>query len=232
MARFTTAYVEFAARLAEVELLRRLAARKERRDPIGLRREINAMCRGAIVLLCAHVEAFIKELGEVVLDAVHTKAVSRARIAPRLYYHISKDILDEIQDTEDPGKIADKVFSFLKQDSAYWSQAGPFPQPIDAERFNKGFASPASRKIRSYFSRFGYSTYDNDLAATLKAQYKPTKNMVDHLVDTRNKIAHGDSTVTKTPTELQDMMRLVRLYCRTTDQVFASWCSTAMCKVR
>lgn len=232
MARYTVAYSSLIGRMAEVEVLRRSAEQKERKDPVALRHEINALCRGALVLLCGHLEAFVKELGEVALDCLHSKTVARTNISSRLYYHISKDILDELQDTDDPEKIAGKVFTFLESDLPFWSRSGPFPEPIAAERFNKGFSNPAYRKIKAYFGRFGYSGYRQDLAQLLKAQFDPIINMVDHLVDTRNKIAHGDPAATKTPSEVRDMMKLIRSYCKATDHVFASWCGTTLCKIR
>ena len=64
MSRYTPVYSSFCTRLDEVETLRQFALIREREDPIGLRREINALCRGSVVLLSSHVEAYIKELGE------------------------------------------------------------------------------------------------------------------------------------------------------------------------
>lgn len=232
MARYTSAYSSFLDRMEEVEVLRRSAAYKEKRDPVNCRNEINALCRGAIVLLCSHLEAFIKELGEVALDSLHDKSVSRTKMASRLYYHISKDIIDELRDTDNPDEIVGKVFAFIQSDLSFWSRNGPFPQPIAADRFNKGFSNPAFRKIRSYFGRFGYSEYSRDLASLLKAQYSPTINMVDHLVDTRNKIAHGDPAAIKTPSEVKDMIRLIRICCVSTDAVFATWCGATLCRIR
>jgi hypothetical protein len=81
MARYTSAYSSFVSRLAEVELLQRVASTKEKIDPVNLRHEINAFCRGALVLLSAHLEAFIKELGEIILTNLYLKAVSRTRLA-------------------------------------------------------------------------------------------------------------------------------------------------------
>jgi hypothetical protein len=232
MARYTSAYSSFLGRMTEVEILRRSAAQKERKDAVALRHEINALCRGAVVLLCGHLEAFIKDLGEVALDSFHEKGVPRTKIASQLYYHISKDILDEIKNTADPEKIANKVFAFIESDLPFWCRSGPFPQPIASERFNKGFSNPAFSKIRAYFGRFGYFEYRNDLANLLKAQYGPTTNMVDHLVDIRNKVAHGDPAATKTPSEVKDMIRLLRVYCMSTDTVFASWCGATICRIR
>ena len=232
MSRYTSAYSSFINRLNEVEILRRFASEKEGRDPIDLRNDINALCRGAIVLLSGHLEAFIKEIGELALDSIHSKGVDRRRIASRLFYHISKNIIDEVQDTSDPDKLADKIFSFIDSDQSYWSRVGPFPEQIPVDRFNKGFSNPAHKKIRQYFNRFGYLDYNHDLAQKLKAHYQPTINMVDHLVDTRNKIAHGDPLATKTPAEVTEMVKIIRQYSKATDSVFAAWCRLKYCSIR
>ncbi|MFI5330308.1 MAG: MAE_28990/MAE_18760 family HEPN-like nuclease [Desulfobaccales bacterium] len=234
MARYTSAYSSFIFRLTEVDLLRRFAATKEKVDPVKLRDEINAFCRGAVVLLSAHVEAFIKELGEVALTNIHLKAVSRNSLASQFYYHISKDTISEVKDTSDHGRIAEKIFGFLQSDLTYWDRTGPFPNPLPSDRFNSGFSNPAFDKIRAYFNRFGYQDYQKDLAATLQANFNSTKNMVDHLVDTRNKIAHGDIDIStkKTPDDVKQMIVIIRKFCGATDAVFASWCNMNLCPIR
>ena len=232
VARFTSAYSSFSAQVGEVETLRRLAADKEKVDPIGAASEINALCRSAVVLLSAHLEAYIRELGELTLDSIHSKKLSRDDVSDRLYYHLSKDLLSEIRDTADPEKIARKVFEFITRDSGVWSRTGPFPDPLPAERFNIGFANPAFRKVKQYFLRFGFANYPGKLAEALRADYQPTINLVDHLVDTRNKIAHGDATATKTPNDIQSMTATVRKFCRATDGVFADWCRDELCAIR
>jgi hypothetical protein len=232
MARYTSAYSSFVSRLTEVELLQRIAAMKEKIDPVKLRHEINAFCRGALVLLSAHLEAFIKELGEVTLTNLYLKAVSRNKLAAQFYYHISKDIIDDVKDTSEPVKITEKLFGFIQSDLLYWARVGPFPNPLPIDRFNSGFANPSFDKIRAYFNRFGYSNYKRDLNRILKANYQPTVNMVDHLVDTRNKIAHGDINITKTPLDLKEMLIIIRQYCIITDKVFANWCKDTLCAIR
>jgi hypothetical protein len=232
MSRYTSAYSSFVSRLDEVEFLRKLASTRERRDPINLRNEINVFCRASIVLLSAHLEAYIKELGEVALTGIHMKSVSRTDLASRFYYHISKDMIDEVKDTADHDKIADKIFAFLNTDLSYWSRTGPFPEALPLDRFNRGFSNPAFDKIKGYFNRFGYSGYTTDLAHSLNVNYIVTINMVDHLVATRNKIAHGDLAATKTPTDVKDMVTIIRGYCAATDSVFGSWCKTNLCPIR
>ncbi len=232
MPRFTAAYSGFVAGLVEVETLRRTAAALERKDPMGQRDEINALCRGAIVLLCSNLEAFIRELGEVALDSLTTRAVPRTGIAARLYYHISQDLLDEFRNTADPEKAGEKVFAFLHSDLPYWSKAGPFPVPIPPERFNKGFSNPSFKKIKKYFNRFGYGNYASDLATRLQAKYQPSVNMVNHLVGIRNNVAHGDRSATKTPGEILTMTSVLRVFCGNTDAVFANWWKDSFCPIR
>jgi hypothetical protein len=70
------------------------------------------------------------------------------------------------------------------------------------------------------------------LAHALKGDYNVMVNMVDHLVDTRNKIAHGDTMATKTPKDVEEMARIIRKYCGVTDTVFAAWCKKNLCPIR
>ena len=107
-----------------------------------------------------------------------------------------------------------------------------FPKPVPVELFNRGFANPKFQRIRKYFNRFGYEGYQKDLMAHMQGRFQPTVTMVDHLVDTRNKIAHGDFVVTKTPGEIKEMASLARLFCRETDTVFAGWWGKSFCAIR
>src|SRR5579864_7738324 len=104
--------------------------------------------------------------------------VSRISMS-RSWETVSQDLLMEIRDTTDPEKLAEKVFGFIDSDLAYWSKVGAFPLPIQTDRFNKGFGSPAFPKIKQYFNRFGYATYARDLSDRLRAAYMPTVNMVN-----------------------------------------------------
>jgi hypothetical protein len=230
--RFTAAYSSFAKRLGEVDALCKLARRKERADAIAHTTDISALCRGSVVLLSSHVEAFIKELGEIALDSLYSRAVGRTNLAPQFFYHISKSQISEIKNTADQEKIAEKIFEFFASEHPYWSKTGSFPTPIPTDRFNKGFSNPAYKKISAYFNRFGYTDYKSDLGKRLAGDYQPVINMVDHLVDTRNKIAHGDPEATKTPSEVKDMMGLVQKFCSNTDSVFAKWWRAKFCAIR
>ena len=73
MTKYSRAYSGLIPRLVEVEHLTRSAARLERLGAVANRPLIDAQCRGAIVLLNSHLEAFVKELGEVALDRFATR---------------------------------------------------------------------------------------------------------------------------------------------------------------
>ena len=232
MARYTKAYSSFTMRLDEVAILRRAAAARERHNPVSHGPEINALCRSSIVLLSAHLEAYVRELGEIALDSLVAKNVQRGSLVSRFYYHISQDLLREIRDAAEPERIGEKVFQFLARDAGLWSRSGPFPASLPIDRFSKGFSNPAFGKITSYINRFGYSSYRTDLASTLRGLFNPTVNMVDHLVDTRNLIAHGDPSASKTPAEVADMIGIIRTFCITTDALFARWWKEGFCSMR
>ena len=232
MPRYTSAYSSFIIRLAEVENLRSTAARNERKDAVLNRQHINALCRGAIVLLSAHLEAYVKELGEIILTELHRRSVDRSRLESRFFYHLSKQALDEIQEVSDHDRIAERVFSFISNDLPYWSRSGSFPTALPIDRFSKGFSNPGFDKIKAYLNRFGYNDYKANLANSLKSDFNSTINMVDHLVDTRNKIAHGDPGASKTPDDLKDMMKIIKKFCMITDQVLATWCRLKLCSIR
>lgn len=232
MARFTSAYSSFCARLDEVNLLRSRALRLEVENPVKNGSEIDALCRGSVVLLSSHLEAFIRELGELLILRLYSAGVDRRRLGRAFFYHISKEHIDRLKDASDPEKVAAAVFEFIDQDVDFWSEAGPFPVEVDAERFNQGFSNPTFKKIKKYFNRFGFQEYETRVARSLKSNFQPYVNMVNHLVETRNAIAHGDPTARKTPKEIGDMKSMIQGFSRCTDVAFGDWCREVFCVVR
>lgn len=232
MARYTVAYSALVIRLGEVETLLNMARELERSDPIANFVKINALCRGSVVLLCSHIEGYAKEIGELTLSKIVEKRVCRSKVSNLISYYASGDLIFEIKDTTDREKIAKKIAKLFERDLPLWEQVGPHPQPISEERFNKSFASPSFQKIASYIGRFGYSHFKRDLGEKMKGDYAAAKNLIDHVVDIRNKIAHGDPIASKTPSDLLDAIPMVKQFCRATDDVFSSWCKTNLCVIR
>ena len=233
MARYTKAYSSFVNSVGEVETLCSLARRSELRDPMGRRAEIGALVRGGIVLLSSHVEAYIRELGEAAITSLHAKGVPRKELPSGFFYHVSRELLTSMRDSTDPERIADWMFEFLGSDHVeYWSRCGPFPLPIATEGFSRGFSNPKFDRVCNYFNRFGYSEFRKELGRSLKGSFRITTNSIDHLVDTRNAIAHGNRDERKTALETRDLIASAREFCRSTDVLFASWWRDQYCSIR
>ena len=149
-----------------------------------------------------------------------------------IFYHLSKEVIEDMQATSDHDKVADKLFAFIGTELQHWSKSGPFPSQLPASVFNRGFANPVFDKIRAYFWRFGYSDYKRDVYSKLGPNSVVVINMLNHMVDIRNNIAHGNAATTKTPSEIEDMVRLVSVFCRTTDWAFGSWCRQSFAAIR
>lgn len=213
-------------------LLVKSARKLERADAVAHTDEISALCRAAIVLQCSHLEGYIKDLGEIAIARLYERSVARSKLSSSFFYFLSKDHFDEIRETADHGKLADKVFSFVDRDGELWSFDGPFPGQISYDRFSKGFASPSEKKIASFLGRFGATNFKRDLMRCLANDYPATSNMVSDMVTTRNNIAHGDATSSKTPGDVLVMIGFIKRYVAATDDVFASWCSANLCSIR
>lgn len=233
MPRYTPIYGAFVARLEEIYLLQSKASALGRtKSAVRHGAEISALCRASVVLLSSHIEAYIKELGEHTLDEIFKNGVCRSNVSPLFFYHISKERIENIRSGSDPEKIAGNIRKFVEVDSQMWEPLGGFPTPISASEFNKGFSNPKFEKTTAYFSRFGYSKYRQDFFGKLNSRGQTVINNIDHIVDTRNSIAHGNPNATKTPAELYEMIDTAKIFCRTTDSIFSKWCGDNLCKIR
>lgn len=233
MARYTMVYTDFIARIDEVSLLRKKAAALERSSKSLLHgAEISALCRASVVLLSSHIEAYVKELGEHTLDSAHQKSVLRSRIAPQFFYYVSRERIENIRSSSNPENIANHVQLFIDNDARFWQGTGAIHGPISSQDFNAGFSNPKFDKVKTYFGRFGYSEFRRDFMRLLARDGTTVETGLNLIVDTRNAIAHGDPTATKTPGEVKAMEATARIFCRTVDTVFANWCKGAFCQIR
>jgi hypothetical protein len=233
VSRFTSAYSSYVERSDEVLILVRKASQIERsKEAFHRGREIDALCRGSIVLLSSHLEAYVKELGECLLDALFKKAVCRSKLHRPFFYHASRQALDRIRKDTEPQKISEGVFDFVGRESSLWAVEGSLPRAIDSEQFNKGFSNPKFDKIQNYLGRFGYQSLRHDLNVALKKDCAATVANIDQIVETRNSIAHGEASATRTPAEVKEMVHSAQIFCRTIDASFAAWCKTSLCAIR
>lgn len=233
MPRYTVAYSDLVRRLAEVETILR-KGREASRQPatpnnISL---VNALCRSGVVLLSSHIEGYIEDLGEIAIHRIASQRLLKASLGSSFRYYFSRDLIAEIKDTKEPARIASKLDELIIRDGHIWDTNPTFYRPLPATSFLADFANPTHEDIRKFFRRFGYDQYNTDLARRLTTNFSACSNMVNHVVAQRNAIAHGDMVTAGTPTDLANMINLVRLYCRETDHVVGNWFRARQCTIR
>jgi hypothetical protein len=194
--------------------------------------EISALCRGSVVLLSSHIEAYIKELGEHTLDSAYQQVTPINRFDERFFYYVSQESIERIRSSAEPAKIASSVKGFTSNDLHYWHGSIALSHPIPSDIFNSGFSNPSFDKVKAYFGRFGYTDFRRDFMRLTKRHGLTLESSLNTIVTTRNAIAHGDPTATKTPTEIGMMEQHAKEFCRAVDTVFSDWCRGSLCKIR
>lgn len=233
MPRYTSAYSNLIVRFDEIASLLRLAKSVSISQPVHLAtRQINSLCRGGVVLLSSHIEGYVEEVGQLAIVQIGSRGVAKGQVARRFRYHLSRDLIRDIKDTSHPGRISAKIDALLARDHHIWDTHSQFTTQITAEVFVSDFSNPTHDKIKHFFARFGYASFPHDLATRLGPSYAGCRNMLDQVVDQRNRIAHGDAITTGTPTDLAQMMTLVKLYCREADSSVGDWFRSIGCPIR
>ena len=233
MARYTEAYSGFVRGVEEVKELVRLAQAENRsKGPLKNAPAARALCRAAVVLLSSRIEGYVEDLAEVILCNAVDKKVPKSVLSSRLLYYCSKDVIDEIRDTKNPDKISKKIATMFQRDQDIWSDSNIFREELPFERAVAGFSTPYFEEIQKFIARFGYRDYRSDLTVRLRADFLPCINMIDNVVEQRNKIAHGNIVATSTPQDVKAMLDLVYVFCRTTDVVVGNWFNGVGCPIR
>lgn len=231
MARYSSAYSDLTRRVQEVESIVTMARGIKLVTQANITRN-RALCRGGIVLLCSHIEGYIESLGVLAVTRVADNAIQKSSLPRTFRYHLSQDLINDVKEATSPDAFVSRLDHLLRRDTNVWDSSENFSQPLRAEVFIGGFTTPRHRNIVRFFRRFGYDRFETELGSQLQRDFLACKNMIDHVVDQRNKIAHGDSLVYGTPNELNDMCRLISLYCRQTDKIVGDWFMSKGCAIR
>ncbi len=233
MARYSVAYSNLIARLDEVDAITSLAgniAREQVVPPYSMR--VRALCRSGVVLLCSHIEGYIEELATLAITRIGDRTLRKDAMSLRFRYHLSRDLIRDIARSEDPEKVGLKIVEFINRDMRLWDDRPNFSAPLASDVFIRSFGTPSHGNIRTFLGRFGIGDFERELARRLKRDFATCTNMIDHVVDQRNKIAHGDFDTAGAPTDLRNMIGLVKSYCRTTDEVVCDWFRDRGCPIR
>jgi len=233
MARYSAAYSDLTVRLEEVGRITKEAKRNEAKKPLGSQAHlVSALCRGGIVLLSSHIEGYITDLNELILERLVKNKVSIKKLSPGFGYYHSRDILNEISKTSQPEKISQKLKVLYSRDSFVWDDVDFFVEPLDDERFMKGFSTPKPEYIYALFRRYGCSSLKSDIAKSLTSQFNFHQNNVETTVHLRNQIAHGDHSLTQTPDDLKRLTKSTQVFCREIDNSVCRWFVNVKCPLR
>lgn len=233
MAAYSEAYSSLVIRLKEIESILSMARANETRS---LRRDsrlrVDSLCRSGVVLLCSHIEGYVENVGALAVERIGLKRISKGKMPAAFRYHLSRDLILGVKQSNEPEIIATRIDELMARDADVWNTTSHLSSPLSSEIFIGNFSTPKHDSISSFFGRFGYSDFHRDLLRRLTTQGPACTNMIDQVVDQRNKIAHGDQVTTGTPHELEDMLRLVKAYCKALDQVVGDWFRSIGCPIR
>ena len=231
MAKYSSAYSDLISRMKEIHAIVSMGRAFARPTPSNLDKT-SALGRAGVVLLCSHIEGYIETLGNLAIARIAGNSVPKASMAREFRYHLSRDLIEEINKSPDPDKIAEKIDGLMRRDLSIWDNSTYFASPLPVESFTRTFSTPRHNNIRQFFRRFGYTNFDGELASRLQGDFPVCTNMIDRVVEERNKIAHGNALAKVTPNDLQAMSVWVRLYCRNTDHVVGDWFRGKGCTIR
>jgi hypothetical protein len=195
---------------------------------------VNALCRSGVVLLSSHIEGYVENLGEVAIDRIGTRSLQKTQFGNQFRYHLSQDLIRNIfNSSRDPSIVEQNLLRLWERDSQIWDRSPNYAMPLPVDVFIGDFLNPNHSRIVKFFRRFGYDEFEHDMAARLKADYEICVNMINQVIDQRNKISHGDSNnIVGAPSDLEQMKTLVKRYCRETDIVAANWFRAQGCQIR
>ena len=232
MAKYSHSRQVFRERLNEVDVLLREASRLSRAIPAQNFELVNAMCRGSVVLMCSHIENYIKSVGELLIQNIIARGIKRDKLPSFFYYYLSHQRIKVIKENSDFTKIADGIFDFIENESTHWSKSGPFSNSIDTENFHQGFSNPKFDKIINYFRRFGVLDFRLRFMRDCRELGVVYINTIDHIVDVRNSIAHGDQVSAMTPTEISVLVATAKKFVDSVDRIFCKFCTETYCSIR
>lgn len=182
-------------RLSEVSCLVSICHSRRARRARHIRAEEPALLRGALVLLCSHIEGFFEELVEDIIEAFDHGVRTPAGMPDAIR---QRQILGD-------GKRWEGIDQMHRWQLVRACAASPLFEDarqhisgqLDPGLHTEGFANPGTGAIKELFKSVGLP----DCWATF-GQIEPRrtyKNEIDAIVARRNQIAHGDmnSSVTE-----------------------------------
>jgi hypothetical protein len=170
-----------------------------------------APLRGALVLLCSHLEGFFEDLVEEALLTLnfHAPDVRSIPLVIRQRQVTAKLRMTPLPDTErDWSGLLECVNHPLLRDD---DSCSPGTRNIDSELHVRGFANPGTGEIDKLMASIGAT--DSWLAVTAEYGNKGGADTVNAVVNRRNQIAHGNLESSVSRLDVEEYVTVLELVC-------------------
>lgn len=233
MPRLSTAFKRLETRLDEVHHLNLVAKKYIQlksiiNDP-DKSAHTNALVRAATVLLSSHIQGYIEDLSDVVLNRLVEDNIGSHHVPDSLRFHAAKTAIKELKEADNYSAIK-KIREFNVTYDDILRLSGPVSPDFLGSEYKDGFGNPTVKEISRFFGRFGLNDFLGQMGKRLKSEWPIVENAVNQIVDRRNKIAHGDIQATLTVLELSQYIKLSRKFASSTDRVVTSHFGRVGCK--
>ena len=178
-----------------------------------------AIRRASTVALSSHYERYLYALNEEVVDAINAAGIEGDRLPQALRLYHSKPAVELLSDTAWEGTPrAEALERFVNEEAWLWSGAGA--GSLEHPRLLHFMKAPKPDDVRRYFRYWAIP----DIFATItrKPHVRAKINVkLLELVDNRNGIAHGDSSIVPTYHDVVSYRGVVKMFCTRADKAVA-----------
>jgi hypothetical protein len=193
---------KLAERLSEVELLLSLCSPADvsLKELTAAAPRDSALLRGALVLLCSHLEGYFEDLVSDALAAYQQLAEKVGQVPTDIR---ARQVIGKPERWSNSDSLRRwEILQECMGHALIQADADLRERAIDAALHIHGFANPGTGEIESLFKTIGISDVWEQFA-TLEAD-RLVQATTDAIVNRRNQIAHGnlESTVTRSDVEL------------------------------
>jgi RiboL-PSP-HEPN len=207
-----------ATGLAEIRALQ--LANPSPAEGSGLKKPavVRAIGRSEVVLLSSHFERYLYAVNQEAVDAVCNSGAISDVLPERLKLEHSRQPIEIISSTAWEHRA-----SVLRQYSAHeswlWSP-GTTVSVMDADRLLMWMKAPTPQSLMKAFRLWGIEDVFGDITRTPVNRARLWLKLGE-LVDKRNNIAHGDSTIEATYLDVVQYISVVRKFCESVDKRLA-----------
>ena len=180
-------------------------------------RVIRALNRASVVLLCSHLERYLRSVNEEAVVFVNGYGIPALGLPERLRLEHSKSPIDELAKIEWT-KRGDRLAEFVNGDGGLWIIGGI--ARLEHGRLMRWMKSPSPESVKRLCALWGIENIFSRITR-LPSTRSHMWLKLGELVDKRNAIAHGDSDAEATSDDIKGYVRVVNEVCQRADRVLS-----------